>query len=55
MIDAVFIKRFTYGILVLGHTLRNPSKKTAVGKLNKLTTSIVTPVKTSTPLDGFII
>ena len=52
MIDAVFIKRFTYGILVWGHTLRNPSKKAAVGKLNKLAASIITPVRTSTPLDG---
>ena len=52
MIDAVFIKRFTYGILVWDHTLRNPSKKAAVSKLNKLATSIVTPVRTSTPLEG---
>ena len=52
MIDAVFIPRFNYGILVWGHILRNPSKKAAVGKLNKLATSIVTPIITSTPLDG---
>ena len=52
MIDAVFIKRFTYGILVWGHTLRNPSKKAAVSKLNKLAASLITPVRTSTPLEG---
>ena len=52
MIDAVFIKCFTYGILVWGHNLRNTSKKSAVIKLNKLATSIITPVRTSTPLEG---
>ena len=52
MIDAILIPRFNYGILVWGHTLRNLSKKVAVGKLNQLATSIVTPVRSSTPLDG---
>ena len=52
MIDAIFMKRFTYGILVWGHVLRYPTKKAAVSKLNKLAASMVTPVRTSTPLDG---
>ena len=52
MIDAIFIKRFTYGILVWGHILRYPTKKAAVGKLNKLAVSMITPVRTSTPLEG---
>ena len=42
MIDAVFIKRFTYGILVWGHILRHPTKKAAVSRLNKLATSMIT-------------
>ena len=52
MIDAVFIKRCTYGILVWGHILRHPTKKAAVNRLNKLATSMITPVRTSTPLEG---
>ena len=52
MIDAIFMKRFTYGILVWGHILRYPTKKAAVSKLNKLAASMVTPSRTSTPLDG---
>ena len=52
MIDAIFLKRFTYGILVWGHMLRYNTKKAAVSKLNKLAASLVTPVRTSTPLDG---
>ena len=52
MIDAIFMKRFTYGILVWGHILRYPTKKAAVSKLNKLADSMITPVRTSTPLDG---
>ena len=52
MIEAILLPRFNYGILVWGHTLRNLSKKMAVSKLNKLATSIVTPVRTSTPQDG---
>ena len=52
MIDAIFMKRFTNGILVWGHILRYPTKKAAVSKLNKLAASMVTPSRTSAPLDG---
>ena len=45
MIDAIFMKRFTYGILVWGHILRYPTKKGAVSKLNKLAASMITPVR----------
>ena len=41
-----------HGILVWGHMLRYPTKMAAVSKLNKLAASMVTPVRTSTPLDG---
>ena len=44
MIEAIFIKRCTYVILVWGHILRYPTKKAAVGKLNKLASmTIYTP------------
>ena len=52
MIDAIFMKRFTYGILVWGHILRYPTKKGAVSKLNKLAASMITPVRLSTHLEG---
>ena len=45
MIDAIFMKRFTYGILIWGHILRYPTKKGAVSKLNNLAASMITPVR----------
>ena len=52
MIDAIFTKRFVYGILVWGHILRYPTKKAAVSKLSKLAASMIPPVRLSTPLEG---